>query len=111
MSGGSFDYQCYQIEIFAENLQERIENNGLLDENGWGENMSPATLSLLSTSQHFIHTAALLAKEIEWLYSDDIGEEDFSEAFEKIMVKFTGGNYERENIKYIRSSSKKRNQY
>jgi len=88
MSGGSFDYKCYQIEIFADDLQKRIENNGKLDENGWGDNMSPPTLSLLSTAQQIIHTAALLAKEIEWLYSDDTEEEDFSEAIDKIMDSY-----------------------
>ena len=88
MSGGSFDYICYRIEMFAEDLQGRIENNGFLDENGWGDNISPATLSLIITSQQIIRTAALLAKEIEWLYSDDIGEEDFSEAVGKIMDSY-----------------------
>jgi len=87
MSGGSFGYKGSQIKMFADFLQERIENNRNLDENGWGDNMSPTTLSLLSTAQQIIHTAALLAKEIEWLYSDDIGEEDFSEAVGKIMER------------------------
>lgn len=82
MSGGSFDYNCFRVSDFAQDLLFKIKKN--FNEDGY--NFEPNTISLLSTSQQIIETAGKLAKEIEWLYSGDIGEETFSESVGKIMA-------------------------
>ena len=87
MSGGSFDYNCFLISDFATKLRRKIKNNNKPNEYGDSYGMSSNTLSLLTKSQRIIKTAALLAYQIEWLYSDDIGEEEFAEMFEKIIKR------------------------
>ena len=81
MSGGAFDYNCFRISDFADDLLFKIKRN--FDDDG--QNFLPNTISLISTTQQKINTAAKLAKEIEWLYSGDIGEETFSESVKKIL--------------------------
>lgn len=87
MSGGHFDYNCYRIANFAEELECEIRKNDdkTMDEYGdiRGAGFDAETMSRLVISHEIISLAAKLAKEIEWLYSGDSGEEDFVDMFDK----------------------------
>jgi len=89
MSGGHFDYKCFRISQFAEELQHEIDVNddSSLDEYGSvvGASFNKATMSRLNVAKQIIETAGDLAKEIEWLYSGDHGEDSFNELFDKII--------------------------
>lgn len=92
MSGGYFEYRCFEISDFAERLKDEIERNneettdsfGNPDIRGYGAE----ALSRLVEAQKIIETAGKLAREVEWLYSGDHGEESFVRLADKIL---TGG--------------------
>jgi len=89
MSGGHFDYACFHISQFADELQHEIDKNDntSIDKYGGrrGAGYSPTTMEKIKAAQQIIDTAGRLAREIEWLYSDDHGEETFCELFDKII--------------------------
>jgi len=90
MSGGHFDYRCFAISNFAEELQHEIDinNDKTKDEYGdnVGEGLSAYTLERVVKAQKIIETAGKLAREIEWLYSGDYGEESFIKLIDKIII-------------------------
>ena len=85
MSGGSFDYNSFKISQFAEELKNKIDENGKKDDM-YAPNYSEKTLDLLTRSHILIELAGKLAHEIEWLYSGDIGED----TFEKRIIEIFG---------------------
>lgn len=85
MSGSHFDYGCFRISQFAEELEHEIKINKVVGEYGDATNFSSKTISILKMVQTIILEAGNLAKEVEWLYSGDTGEENFSEAVVKIL--------------------------
>jgi len=89
MSGGHFDYNCFRISQFAEELQMEIDKNDDLSEDDWGSTrgmgFGSPTINMLVAAQRFIELAGKLAYEIEWLYSGDIGEETFRKRSDKIF--------------------------
>lgn len=76
MSGGHFEYRCFQISQFAEELKHEIKTNTTPDEYGDAPNYSEETIKILTYCQQTIEYASNLAKEVEWLYSSDTGEEN-----------------------------------
>jgi len=87
MSGGSFDYGYFRISQFADELKQMIESNNRKDEFGYAQNFNSKTIELLSTSQKIIATTASeLAREVEWLYSGDHGEESFTDLVTRILA-------------------------
>ena len=79
MSGGSFGYAYSRVEIFVEELCERIENNDTKDEYGYSPDYSPEVISKLSRIADEAAALAKKMKDVEWMYSGDIGEETFLE--------------------------------
>ena len=77
MSGGHFDYKCFEIRGFADDLRNELETN----EHSYSEE----TLERLKVAQAIIGKAAQLAYEIEWLFSGDTGEVTFAKRFESIV--------------------------
>ena len=90
MSGGHFDYGCFRVSQFADELKHEIEINGdeTTDEYGGrrGCGFEKETISRLVVAQQIIETAGKLAREIEWLYSGDHGEESFNNLVDKILA-------------------------
>jgi hypothetical protein len=84
MSGGHFDYGCFRISRFADELKHEIDMNHSHDEEVHGYNFDPETITLLKKCHDVIEYAGKLAKEIEWLYSGDHGEDSFIKAISKI---------------------------
>jgi len=79
MSGGHFDYKCFHIADFADGLEREM----MKDKNKFGRE----TLSRLVIALEVIETAAALAKEVEWLYSGDTGEDSFKSNVDRILVE------------------------
>jgi hypothetical protein len=84
MSGGAFDYNCFRISQFAEELKNRIDENHH-EINGRAYHYNLETITLLNHCQKAIELAGELAHEVEWLYSGDIGEETFKKRFNEIV--------------------------
>ncbi len=89
MSGGHFEYNCFRISQFADDLLHEIQINKSKKRNEWDEvtacNFNENTIQILKECHLIIETAGKLAREIEYLYSDDHGEESFMEIVEPIL--------------------------
>jgi hypothetical protein len=81
MSGGYFDYNCYRISQFAEDLRHELDINNSIERDHYGETIGrqyePETVAILTQCLAIIDQASKVAREIEWLYSGDHGEESF----------------------------------
>lgn len=92
MSGGHFDYNCFRIYEFAEDLQREIDQNDDKTIDSWGNavgfEFSKETIERLQTVQKIIEIAGNLAKETEWLYSGDHGEETYIRLIDEILEDF-----------------------
>lgn len=92
MSGGHFDYNCFRIIQFAEELQHEIDINNDKAEDEYGDHRGyhyeKGIIDKLIKAQKIIEQAGKLAREIEWLYSGDHGEESFNRLFDQIMRKY-----------------------
>lgn len=80
MSGGSFGYAYSKMQQFAEELRVRLED----DDQGWDD---PAVARTLHEIAALADRAAAYAKEAEWLYSGDTGEESFLRRVAQIRAK------------------------
>jgi hypothetical protein len=90
MSGGHFDYKCFQISQFAEELQHEIDTNS---EEEIGHQYTEETLVVLRQCKALIEKAGKVAREIEWLYSGDHSEESFLRIVSpKLKVSSDNGN-------------------
>lgn len=76
MSGGSFDYKCFAVSQFAEELKHKIYVNHVPEKGGM---FKKETVDALEKCHKIIEEAGVLAREIEWLYSDDHSEDSFLE--------------------------------
>lgn len=87
MSGGSFDYKCFQINEFADELKQMLlYPNISLNSTHWASKRKfefKETLGLLKKCQKIIELAGKLAYNVEWFFSDDYGEETFIEYIKK----------------------------
>lgn len=78
MSGGSFGHDSFKISLFAEDLQNRIDENDKKNDNDSlfsSAKVPEDLLKLIQESQKVIDLAGKLAHDIEWFYSGDIGED------------------------------------
>jgi len=95
MSGGSFDYKCFQISAFADELKHKIDVNDDKTEDDWGGTIgrqySAETIASLTTIQKMIDLSGKLAKEVEWLYSCDTGEDSFNSLVSEIIDEVVNG--------------------
>lgn len=87
MSGGRFSYQQYNIWQIAEEIQNVIDNNNDESLNEWGDrrgrDYSPEVVARLQEGVRALKTAYVYAHRIDWLLSDDDGEESFLKRLEK----------------------------
>lgn len=86
MSGGHFEYQQDSIMEIAEEIQNVIYNNDdeSIDEWGYrlGRGYSPEVVARLQEGVRALKTAYVYAHYIDWLLSDDDGEESFLRRWE-----------------------------
>ena len=89
MSGGHFNYGCFRISQFADELKHEIDINDDETKDDYGDCrghfLCEETIKRLVTSHQMIETAGKLAREIEWLYSGDHGEESFNRLIDEIF--------------------------
>ena len=87
MSGGSFDYAYARMHDFADNLRERLTQQGQVVD-GWKMGTwKPEVAAKLAEIAALVDHAAKLAREAEWLYSGDTGEDTFTERVARIEEK------------------------
>lgn len=83
MSGGHFDYKQYQITSIAEEIETLIETNDIENLDSWGDKIgrgySESTIEEFKTAISILELAAIYVQRIDWLISDDDGEESFHE--------------------------------
>lgn len=77
MSGGSFDYNCFKISQFADDLMEKINRNDEYDSDYYGDGFNEETLAALKECHSLIQLAGKIAHHVGWLYSREHTEEDF----------------------------------
>lgn len=89
MSGGHFDYNCFRISQFADELKHEIEINNSTETDDYGYKIGAGynekTIATLKKCHQIIEMAGKLAREVEWLYSGDHGEESFLALVEPIL--------------------------
>ena len=89
MSGGHFDYGCFRISQFADELKHEIDINNDETNDDYGDCrghfLGEETIANLVEAHEVIETAGKLAREIEWLYSGDHGEESFNRLIDEIF--------------------------
>jgi len=81
MSGGHFDYQQYQLNNIADQIEELISSNDDETLNKWGQprghGFSAATVAEFKTAVRLLRQAYVYAQRIDWLVSDDDSEKSF----------------------------------
>jgi hypothetical protein len=87
MSGGSFDYAYARMHEFAEELRDMLSQQGQRKD-GWEiGTWKPEVAAKLAEIAAIVDHAAKLAREAEWLYSGDTGEDTFMERVARIEEK------------------------
>ena len=93
MSGGYFDYNQYKIYQIAEELEDVILKNGKKRErresweNEYHYEYSPEVIAKFKEALFILKAAHVYAHRIDWLLSDDDGEESFLERLESDLKK------------------------
>lgn len=80
MSGGHFNgngYIYYQVNQFADELENDIDNNNRPNEYGSAINLNEEVLSYLKSKLPEIRKMADIMRAIDYLYSGDHGEDSF----------------------------------
>ena len=93
MSGGYFDYNQYKIYQIAEELEDVILKNGKKREhresweNEYHYEYSPEVIAKFKEGLELLKKAHIYAHRIDWLLSDDDGEESFLKRLESDLSK------------------------
>lgn len=81
MSGGHFDYNQYRIGDIADEIEELIASNNDESLDNWGypigRGYSAETIAEFEKAVKCLRLAFIYAHRIDWLVSDDDGEESF----------------------------------
>jgi hypothetical protein len=89
MSGGHFNYNCFRISDFADELQHEIATNDDETEDDFGctrgNQYDEKTIANLKAAHAIIKKAGELAREVEWLYSGDHGEDSFNKLMDEML--------------------------
>lgn len=87
MSGGHFNgcgYVYYQVNQFADELENEIENNERENEYGYAPLYRPDVIAYLKSVLPMIQKTAKIMKEIDYLYSGDHGEDSFMSIVQRL---------------------------
>ena len=83
MSGGHFDYAQYRIEDIALSIDNLIKTNGSKELDSFGQEIGrnyPADIiKKFDETRKTLRLAAAMAQRVDWLVSDDDGEDCFRE--------------------------------
>lgn len=91
MSGGEFNYSQYKIGEIVDIIEDYINNNNSeeVDEYGYKKYRaySDETIDQFKIAVYVLRTAQIYAHRIDWLLSDDDGEETFHERLVSDLAK------------------------
>jgi hypothetical protein len=77
VSGGHFNYVQYKMDDAANEIERHVR---------WGgECLKPETLARFQAAVDTLRTAAKMLHRVDWLLSDDDGEETFLARWDKDM--------------------------
>lgn len=83
MSGGHFDYAQFQIATIADKVELLIESNNDATQDGYGYTVgrfySAEVIAHFKDGLAALRKAEVYAQRIDWLVSDDDGEDRFIE--------------------------------
>lgn len=78
MSGGSFDYAYFKVEMFADELADKLNSSDKV--NKYGEKpylFEEVTMMKLHEIEKLARYTFRLMKEVEYLYSGDTSDDSF----------------------------------
>ena len=89
ISGGHFgEYDYYKVAQFADELEVEIENNGKQgnteDGYSWYPNHEPEVIEYLKKQVPILNKMAEIMRIIDYLYSGDIGDNNFFKRIQEI---------------------------
>jgi hypothetical protein len=85
MSGGEFDFAYAHFISFAEEVNNKLNQQGLEDRYGCVEPVLPTEIEKeIREVVQLTRYVGELAKEVEWLYSGDSGNETFLKRIKEI---------------------------
>lgn len=89
MSGGSIspEYCYYQVHQFADELENRIENNDVKDEYGYSPELPEEVLVYLREQVVKLRKISNVMKTIDYLYAGDHGIDSFLRNIQRIEGK------------------------
>ena len=91
MSGGHFDYKQYELGYIADAIQTLVDNNEDKTENEWGDTKgrgySKKTIREFKKAIRVIREALIYAQRVDWLVSDDDGEDTFHKRLKEDLSK------------------------
>ena len=90
MSGGSFcnnSYPQYLVHQFADELENRIENNDVKDEYGYSPGYPEEVLVYLREQVVKLRKISEVMKTIDYLYAGDHGIDSFLRNIQRIEGK------------------------
>lgn len=89
MSGGSIspEYCYYQVHQFADELENRIENNHVPDEYGYSPELPEEVLVYLREQVVKLRKISEVMKTIDFLYAGDHGIDSFLRNIQRIEGK------------------------
>lgn len=97
MSGGAFDYNQYKIGEIADHIQSVIDNNNkpVEKQDRWGDwdnrevysSYSEETIMEFKRCVSLLREAMIYVHRIDWLLSDDDGEETFHKRLKEELFK------------------------
>lgn len=88
MSGGHFDYVQHRFGDVAEEIDRIIRDNGMDDPDGWAHPAySDATLARFREAAVLCRRCEIMVHRIDWLVSDDDGEDDFHIRLDKELAE------------------------
>ena len=77
MSGGYFDYQQWRMIDMADEIDQVIAKRGKIEWNKAG--YTPETILQFEEASRLLKRAQVYVQRIDWLLSDDDGEDTFHE--------------------------------
>ena len=90
MSGGHFNYDQYLIKTISDSIQSVIDRNDSTekDEYGYtvGRGYSPETIARFRKAVEVLERASIYAQRIDWLLSDDDGEDTFAQRLDRELA-------------------------
>ena len=87
MSGGAFNssgYVYYQVTQFADELENRIENNSVPDEYGYSPGYPEEVLVYLREQVVNLRKISNVMRAVDYLYAGDHGPDSFMNTVRKI---------------------------